>query len=325
MKLRIFVSFFRLTIMGKKQNKRKCKNENGPTPVQKVKKTKDYDPSYPNCDEQTKMGLMRKANEALKKSMEQILQQKNQEIQGKDALNNELKAKISALEEEKLDFVKKIQDLTELQDQQKERTEKEMSKPKSPETNQEFDETEKLRFLLKKKNLMIDNLKLELAEINQTCADLKAEKSSLIQEFKLQTQKNSDLLAEKGREIEALETLKWEFAEVNQICADLKAEKSSLIQEFKLQTQKNSDQLAEKNREIEVLKNKLEENQKEVDDLKVDNAVLKKEICSASQLDEELFANLQDTVNAKNQELAQLKTQVSSLASKLMDMVEPKN
>ena len=71
--------------------------------------------------------------------------------------------------------------------------------------------------------------------------------------------------------------------------------------------------------------NKLEENQKEVDDLKVDNAVLKKEICSASQLDEELFANLQDTVNAKNQELAQLKTQVSSLASKLMDMVEPKN
>ena len=81
----------------------------------------------------------------------------------------------------------------------------------------------------------------------------------------------------------------------------------------------------EKKQQIEELKKELEKCQKEVADLKVDNAVLKREICSVSELDEELFAKLQDSENAKTQELEELKSNISKMASELMQLVEPKN
>ena len=94
---------------------------------------------------------------------------------------------------------------------------------------------------------------------------------------------------------------------------------------FKLQSKKNEQQLAEKNQQLAELQIEVGKAQKEIQDLKVDNAVLKKEICAGStQLDEELLENLQDSVNAKNQELEDLKAQISKMASVMMEMVGPK-
>ena len=106
---------------------------------------------------------------------------------------------------------------------------------------------------------------------------------------------------------------------------DLEEEKSNLIHVFKLQSKKNEQQLAEKNQQLAELQIEVGKAQKEIQDLKVDNAVLKKEICAGStQLDEELLENLQDSVNAKNQELEDLKAQISKMASVMMEMVGPK-
>ena len=83
--------------------------------------------------------------------------------------------------------------------------------------------------------------------------------------------------------------------------------------------------MAEKNQQLAELQIEVGKAQKEIQDLKVDNAVLKKEICAGStQLDEELLENLQDSVNAKNQELEDLKAQISKMASVMMEMVGPK-
>ena len=181
---------------------------------------------------------------------------------------------------------------------------------------------------LKRKHIKLEehNDKLKI-EINLTKGGSGQAKSKKDEE---EVERVRKTLSHKNLQLQSLQLQKVEHLKK---IRDLEEEKSNLIHVFKLQSKKNEQQLADKNQQVEGLQKEVGKTQKEIQDLKVDNAFLKKEICtsSSSQLDEELFAKLQDDVNAKSQELEtksqeleELKAQISKMASVMMEMVEPK-
>ena len=194
------------------------------------------------------------------------------------------------------------------------------------------------------KEVEIDNLKAVVFKKKEEIADLKRKYIKLEEhndKLKIEINlmkgksgqaksKNDDEEIERVRKTLSQKNLQFHSLNMQRIenlkkIQDLEEEKSNLIHVFKLQSKKNEQQLAEKNQQLAELQIEVGKAQKEIQDLKVDNAVLKKEICAGStQLDEELLENLQDSVNAKNQELEDLKAQISKMASVMMEMVGPK-
>ena len=194
------------------------------------------------------------------------------------------------------------------------------------------------------KEVEIDNLKAVVFKKKEEIADLKRKYIKLEEhndKLKIEINlmkgksgqaksKNDDEEIERVRKTLSQKNLQFHSLNLQRIenlkkIQDLEEEKSNLIHVFKLQSKKNEQQLAEKNQQLAELQIEVGKAQKEIQDLKVDNAVLKKEICAGStQLDEELLENLQDSVNAKNQELEDLKAQISKMASVMMEMVGPK-
>ena len=191
-------------------------------------------------------------------------------------------------------------------------------------------EIDNLKAVVFKKKEEIADLKRRYIKLEEHNDKLKIEINLMKGKSEQAKAKNNDEEIERVRKTLSQKNLQFHSLNLQRIenlkkIQDLEEEKSNLIHVFKLQSKKNEQQLAEKNQQLAELQIEVGKAQKEIQDLKVDNAVLKKEICAGStQLDEELLENLQDSVNAKNQELEDLKAQISKMASVMMEMVGPK-